>query len=31
MSVPVQDVNGDRSYRCIIPEAELRRMYADER
>jgi peptide/nickel transport system ATP-binding protein len=31
ISVPLQDAYSDRSYRCIIPEAELRGIYADER
>jgi peptide/nickel transport system ATP-binding protein len=31
LAVPLKDAYGDRAYRCIIPEAELRRIYADER
>lgn len=31
LSVPLQDAYAGRAYRCIIPEAELRRIYADER
>jgi peptide/nickel transport system ATP-binding protein len=31
ISVPLQEAYGDRSFRCIIPEAELRGIYADER
>jgi peptide/nickel transport system ATP-binding protein len=30
-AVQLKDAYGDRSYRCIIPEAELRGIYADER
>jgi peptide/nickel transport system ATP-binding protein len=31
IQVPLRDAHGDRAYRCIIPEAELRGIYADER
>ena len=31
LAVQLKDVYGDRAYRCIIPEAELRGIYADER
>jgi peptide/nickel transport system ATP-binding protein len=31
LAVPLKDAYGDRAYRCIIPEAELRRIFADER
>lgn len=30
-AVQLKDVYGDRAYRCIVPEAELRGIYADER
>ncbi len=30
MSIPLRDIGGGRSYRCIIPEAELREAYARE-
>ena len=30
-AVELKDAYGDRAYRCIIPEAELRGIYADER
>ncbi len=30
-AVQLKDAYGDRAYRCIIPEAELRGIYADER
>jgi peptide/nickel transport system ATP-binding protein len=30
-AVQLRDAYGDRAYRCIIPEAELRGIYADER
>jgi peptide/nickel transport system ATP-binding protein len=30
-SVPLKDAYGERAYRCIIPEAELIGIYADER
>jgi len=30
MSIPLRDVSGGRSYRCIIPENELREVYARE-
>ena len=29
-SVPLRDVGNGRAYRCIIPETELREMYARE-
>ncbi len=29
-SIPLQEVSGGRSYRCLIPEAELRELYARE-
>ncbi|HSF80620.1 MAG TPA: ABC transporter ATP-binding protein [Anaerolineales bacterium] len=29
-SVPLQDIDGGRTYRCIIPEKELREFYAKE-
>jgi len=29
-SVPLQEVDGDRAYRCIIPEKELRELYTKE-
>jgi peptide/nickel transport system ATP-binding protein len=30
-AVQLKDAYGDRAYRCIVPEAELRGIYADER
>jgi len=30
MSIPLRDIDGGRSYRCIIPEKELREAYARE-
>ena len=30
VSVNIREIEGDRSYRCIIPENELREMYAKE-
>jgi len=30
MSIPLREVGGDRMYRCIIPENELRELYARE-
>jgi peptide/nickel transport system ATP-binding protein len=31
IAVPLKDAYGGRAYRCIIPEAELMGIYADER
>jgi peptide/nickel transport system ATP-binding protein len=30
VSIPMRDIGGGRSYRCIFPEAELREMYERE-
>jgi peptide/nickel transport system ATP-binding protein len=30
ISVPLRDLGGGRAYRCIIPEKELREVYAME-
>lgn len=29
-SIPLRDIGGDRAYRCILPEEELRELYARE-
>jgi peptide/nickel transport system ATP-binding protein len=31
IQVPLREAYNDRAYRCIIPEAELRGIYANER